>query len=41
VVPAGENVLRFLSPLNVTDDEIDEAVVRFGRALRRAERSAS
>jgi len=35
VVPAGDGVLRFVPPLNVTPDEIDEAVARFARAVRR------
>ena len=30
-VPAGNNVLRLLPPLTVTDAEIDEAVLRLGR----------
>lgn len=35
VVPAGDDVLRFLPPLNVADAELDEAVVRLERALDR------
>jgi predicted acetylornithine/succinylornithine family transaminase len=41
VVPAGENVLRFLPALNVTLGDLDEAAGRFGRALRRAEETKS
>lgn len=41
LVPAGDNVLRFVPPLNVTQDEIAEAVDRFGRALRRIEEGES
>ena len=41
VVPAGEDVLRFLPALNVTPSDLDEAVSRFGRALRRTEQGAS
>jgi len=33
VVPAGENVLRLLPPLIVTEAEIDEAIARMERAL--------
>lgn len=32
-IPAGETVVRFLPPLNVTSDEIDEAVDKFAAAL--------
>lgn len=32
-VPAGENVVRFLPPLIITDNEIKEAVAAFERAL--------
>jgi len=35
VIPAGENVVRFLPPLNVDAGEIMEAVEKFGNALRR------
>ncbi|MEX1024407.1 MAG: acetylornithine/succinylornithine family transaminase [Planctomycetota bacterium] len=35
VVPAGKEVVRFLPPLNVTEEEIDEAATRFQRALAR------
>ena len=31
VVPAGDNVVRLLPPLNITDDEIDEALSRLER----------
>jgi len=31
-VPAGDNVVRFLPPLNLTDDEISEAVNRLDKA---------
>jgi predicted acetylornithine/succinylornithine family transaminase len=41
VVPAGEDVLRFLPPLNAPGEDLDEAVSRFGRALRRTEGGAS
>ncbi len=37
VVGAGENVVRFLPPLIVTEAEIDEAVARFERALESVE----
>ncbi len=33
VIPAGESVVRFLPPLNVTGDEIREAVIKFATAL--------
>ena len=32
VVPAADNVIRLLPPLNITDDEIAEAVRRLDRA---------
>ena len=32
-IPAGETVVRFLPPLNVTADEIDEAVKMFVAAI--------
>ncbi|MFN3207725.1 MAG: aspartate aminotransferase family protein [Roseovarius sp.] len=32
VVPAGENVLRLLPPLNISDEEIGEAVARLDKA---------
>ncbi|MEI6494277.1 MAG: aminotransferase class III-fold pyridoxal phosphate-dependent enzyme, partial [Verrucomicrobiota bacterium] len=32
-IPAGETVVRFLPPLNVTADEIDEAVKKFSAAI--------
>jgi len=31
-VPAADNVVRFLPPLNLTDDEITEAVARLDKA---------
>jgi acetylornithine/N-succinyldiaminopimelate aminotransferase len=31
-VPAADNTLRLLPPLNITDDEIAEAVARLDRA---------
>jgi len=34
-VGAGDNVVRLLPPLNVTEDELGEAVARLGRALAR------
>ncbi len=34
-VGAGDNVVRLLPPLNVTEDELSEAVARLGRALAR------
>lgn len=34
VIPAGESVVRFLPPLNVTRAEIDEAVAKFADTLR-------
>jgi acetylornithine/N-succinyldiaminopimelate aminotransferase len=34
-VPAGNNVLRLLPPLTVTDAEIDEAVLRLDRVAER------
>jgi acetylornithine/N-succinyldiaminopimelate aminotransferase len=39
-VGAGDNVVRLLPPLNVTEDELAEAVVRLGRALAPFGRSA-
>lgn len=35
LVPAGDDVLRFLPALNAPDADLDEAVARFGRALAR------
>ena len=37
-VPAGDNVVRLLPPLNVTDDEIDEAISRLDRAASAIDR---
>ena len=37
VIPAGESVVRFLPPLNVTREEIDEAVAKFSETLRTLE----
>jgi len=34
-VPAADNVLRLLPPLNITEDEITEAVARLDRAATR------
>jgi acetylornithine/N-succinyldiaminopimelate aminotransferase len=34
-VGAGDNVMRLVPPLNVTEEEIGEAVARLGRALAR------
>ena len=34
---AGETVVRFLPPLNVTADEIDEAVKKLAAAIRKLE----
>ncbi|MEL6582592.1 MAG: aspartate aminotransferase family protein [Pseudomonadota bacterium] len=34
-VPAGDNVVRFLPPLNITIDEIDEGLARLDRAVAR------
>jgi acetylornithine/N-succinyldiaminopimelate aminotransferase len=39
-VGAGENVVRLLPPLNVTDGEIAQAVERLSRALRRVAKPA-
>jgi acetylornithine/N-succinyldiaminopimelate aminotransferase len=39
-VGAGDNVVRLLPPLNVSEDELAEAVARFGRALARLPKSA-
>ena len=39
-VGAGENVVRLLPPLNVTEAEISEAVQRLSRALRRVAKPA-
>ena len=35
LVPAGDNVARFLPPLIITEEEVDEAVNRLDRALAR------
>ncbi len=35
-VPAADNVIRLLPPLNITDEEIAEAVTRLDRARRAA-----
>ena len=40
LVPAGDDVVRFLPPLVVTDGEIEEAVRRFRKAIERAEQGA-
>jgi acetylornithine/N-succinyldiaminopimelate aminotransferase len=39
-VGAGDNVVRLLPPLNVTDEELGEAVDRLGRALARCAKPA-
>ena len=39
-IPAGETVVRFLPPLNVTADEIDEAVMKFAAAIGKLENGA-
>jgi len=39
-VSAGENVLRILPPLNISDDELSEAVERLSRALSHMPRSS-
>ena len=39
-VGAGENVVRLLPPLNVTDAEISEAVHRLSLALKRVSKPA-
>jgi 4-aminobutyrate aminotransferase-like enzyme len=36
-IPAGETVVRFLPPLNVTDGEIEEAVKKFAAAIEKLE----
>ena len=36
-VPAADNVLRLLPPLNITDEEITEAVARLDRAAAQVE----
>lgn len=40
VIPAGETVVRFLPPLNVTETEIDEAVKKFAAAIGELENPA-
>ena len=37
VAPAGENVVRLLPPLTVTDGEIADAIDRIDRAARQVE----
>jgi acetylornithine/N-succinyldiaminopimelate aminotransferase len=39
VIPAGETVVRFLPPLNVTREEIAEAVTKFATALGKSAKS--
>ncbi|MBV8521870.1 MAG: aspartate aminotransferase family protein [Acetobacteraceae bacterium] len=34
-IAAGDNVVRFMPPLNVSLDEVEEAIARIGRAVRR------
>jgi acetylornithine/succinyldiaminopimelate/putrescine aminotransferase len=36
VVPAGDDVLRLLPPLNVAEEDLEEAAARLERALRQA-----
>jgi len=36
-VPGGNNVMRVLPPLNISEDEIDEAIVRLDRSARMME----
>jgi acetylornithine/N-succinyldiaminopimelate aminotransferase len=36
-IPAGDNTLRLLPPLTITDAELDEAVQRLDRACVRTE----
>lgn len=36
-IPAGDNVIRFLPPLSITDDEIDEAAARLDAAAKALE----
>lgn len=40
VIPAGETVVRFLPPLNVTREEIREAVTKFATALGKLSRNS-
>ena len=40
-VPAGDNVIRLLPPLTISDAEIEEAVVRLGQAAERLSAAAS
>ena len=40
-VGAGENVVRLLPPLNVTEAEIGEAMARLSRALQRLAKPAA
>lgn len=37
VIPSGDSVVRFLPPLNVTRNEIDEAVAKFSETLKNLE----
>jgi predicted acetylornithine/succinylornithine family transaminase len=39
-IPAGETVVRFLPPLNVTAEEIDEAVKKFAAAIGKLDNGA-
>ncbi|WP_424929614.1 aspartate aminotransferase family protein [Amaricoccus tamworthensis] len=39
-VPAGENVMRILPPLNITADEVDEALTRLDKAATAVETAA-
>lgn len=37
VIPAGDSVVRFLPPLNVTKNEVEEAVAKFSETLQTLE----
>jgi acetylornithine/N-succinyldiaminopimelate aminotransferase len=39
-VPAGDNVVRFLPPLIITEDEISEVLGAFDRALTASAKAA-
>ena len=41
LVAAGDNVVRVMPPLNVTEAEVGEAVARLGRAVKSAKSKAS
>ena len=40
-VAAGDNVVRVLPPLNITDDDLSEAVERMSRALSRVAKTSA